>query len=81
MPQQSTARPESTSKRKRLNLDLAPAAHNLLQELSEESGRSMTDILRTGLALVGIAQEEAKRGRSLGIIEGDKVIREIVLPS
>jgi len=68
-------------KRKRLNLDLTPAAYKLLQDLASESGRSMTDILRIGLALVGIAQEEATRGRSLGVIEGEKVIKEIVLPS
>jgi hypothetical protein len=77
---QSATRTETITKRKRLNLDLAPAAYNLLQELTTDSGRSMTDVLRTGLALVGIAQEEAKKGRSLGIIEGDKVVREIVLP-
>ncbi|NJL54695.1 hypothetical protein HC928_05490 [bacterium] len=68
------------TKRKRLNLDLAPAAYELLQELSEESGKSMTEVLRTGLALYGIAQEEMKKGRSLAIAEGDKVIKEIVLP-
>jgi hypothetical protein len=70
----------SSSKRKRLNLDLAPAAYDLLQQIATDSGRSMTDVLRTGLALVGIAQEEAKKGRSLGIVEGDRVIKEIILP-
>jgi hypothetical protein len=72
--------PSSGGKRKRLNLDLAPAAYELLQTLAADSGRSMTDVLRTGLALVGIAQEEMKKGRSLGIIDGDKVVKEIVLP-
>ena len=68
-------------KRKRLNLDLTPAAYELLQNLAAESGRNMADVLRTGLALYGIAQEEMKQGRSLGVVERDKVIKEIVLPN
>jgi hypothetical protein len=67
-------------KRKRLNLDLTPAAYDLLQQLAAESGRNMADVLRTGLALYGIAQEEMKKGRSLGIVHGDRVVKEIVLP-
>jgi hypothetical protein len=66
------------AKRKRLNLDLTPEAYDLLQKLAEESGKNMADVLRTGLALYGIAQEESKKGRSLGIVEDDKVIKEIV---
>ncbi|HEY9908220.1 MAG TPA: hypothetical protein V6D18_11530 [Thermosynechococcaceae cyanobacterium] len=66
-------------KRKRLNLDLSPAAYKLLQELAEGSGITMADVLRTGLALYGIAQEEAKKGRCLAIVEDEKVIKEIVL--
>ncbi len=65
-------------KRKRLNLDLTPDAYDLLQKLSEESGKNMADVLRTGLALYGIAQEEVKKGRSLGVVDGEKVVKEIV---
>lgn len=68
----------TTAKRKRLNLDLTPEAYDLLQKLAEESGKNMADVLRTGLALYGIAQEESKKGRSLGVVEGEKVIKEIV---
>lgn len=67
-----------TAKRKRLNLDLTPEAYDLLQKLAEESGKNMADVLRTGLALYGIAQEEAKKGRSLGVVDGEKVVKEIV---
>lgn len=68
----------STAKRKRLNLDLTPEAYELLQKLADESGKNMADVLRTGLALYGIAQEETKKGRSLGVVDGEKVIKEIV---
>lgn len=65
--------------RKRLNLDLTPEAYELLQKLANESGKTLAEVLRTGLALYGIAQEEAKKGRSLGVVEGERVIKEIVL--
>jgi hypothetical protein len=66
--------------RKRLNLDLAPAAYESLQDLVEASGKNMAEILRTGLSLYSIAQEAKNQGRSLGVIEGDRVIKEIVIP-
>ena len=66
--------------RKRLNLDLTPEAYELLQTVSNESGKNMADVLRTGLALYGIALEEQKEGRRLGIVKDEKVIKEIVLP-
>jgi len=69
---------KNTAKRKRLNLDLTPEAYDLLQKLADESGKNMADVLRTGLALYGIAQEETKKGRSLGVVEGEKVVKEIV---
>lgn len=76
----TTTKATPSPKKKRLNLDLTPAAYDLLQNLAEESGRNMADVLRTGLALYGIAQEEMKKGRSLGVVQNDKVIKEIVLP-
>jgi hypothetical protein len=66
--------------RKRLNLDLTPEAYDLLQRLAEESGKNnMADVLRTGLALYGIAHDEKKRSRSLAIVQDDKIIKEIVI--
>ncbi len=76
----SLKRKRPSPERKRLNLDLTPAAYDLLQELSEESGKNMAEVLRTGLALYGIAQEEKRKGRYLGVMEDDRVIRQIVLP-
>ena len=72
-------KPKSVLKeKKRLNLDLTPEAYALLQKLAEESGKNMADVLRTGLLLYGISQEEAKNGRSLAVVEGEKVITRIV---
>jgi uncharacterized protein (DUF1778 family) len=66
------------TKKKRLNLDLTPEAYELLQRLAEESGKNMAEVLRTGLALYNLAQEESKQGRRLGVVEGEKVVKEIV---
>jgi hypothetical protein len=63
--------------RKRLNIDLTPDAYKLLQKLSQESGKNMTEVLRTGLALYGIAQEESQKGNSLSITDGEKIIARI----
>lgn len=41
--------------RKRLNFDLSPEAYEMLQKLAEESGKNMAEVLRTWLALYGIA--------------------------
>jgi hypothetical protein len=64
--------------KKRLNLDLTPEAYELLQKLADESGKNMAEVLRTGLLLYGISQEETKKGRSLAVVEGEKVITRIV---
>jgi hypothetical protein len=65
--------------KKRLNLDLTPEAYALLQKLSNESGKNMAEVLRTGLALYGIAQEEGQKGRSMAIVdEDDNVVKQIV---
>lgn len=79
-----TKSPKSTTKtnskaKKRLNLELTPEAYELLQELADSSGKNMADVLRTGLALYGISQEEEKRGRNIAVVEDDKVIKQIVM--
>lgn len=66
--------------RKRLNLDLSPEAYEMLQKLAEDSGKNMAEVLRTGLALYGIAQDEKQKGRALGVVEDDRVVKELVLP-
>ncbi len=66
-------------KKKRLNLDLTPEAYELLQKLANESGKNMADVLRTGLTLYGMAQEERQEGNRLGIVKDDQVIKEILI--
>jgi hypothetical protein len=78
-PQEQSSKDQSKASRKRLNLDLAPAAYDLLQKISEDTDKNMADVLRTGLALYGIAHEAQKNNQEIGIIKGEKVIKAIVI--
>jgi hypothetical protein len=74
-------KPTPDRSRKRLNLDLSPDAYDLLQQIVDESGKSMAEVLRTGLALYGIAQEEQKRGHKITISDtNDTTLKEILIP-
>ena len=75
------AKATKSKQKKRLNLELNPDAYDLLQKLAEESGKNMADVLRTGLALYGIAHEEAEKGRELAIVNKDdeKVVKSILM--
>jgi hypothetical protein len=72
------AKPSEKISKKRLNLDLTPDSYALLEKLANDSGRTMADVLRIGLALYSLADEEAQKGNSLGIIRDDQVLKEIV---
>jgi uncharacterized protein (DUF1778 family) len=65
--------------KKRLNLELSPEAYELLQELADASGKNMADVLRTGLALYGIAEKAKKEGSGIGVVKEDKVLKEILV--
>jgi hypothetical protein len=64
--------------KKRLNLEFSAAASDLLEQLAASSDRSKTEVLRTGLALYGIAFEESRKGNALGIVKEGTVLKEIV---
>jgi hypothetical protein len=70
---------EPVAARKRLNLDLSEAAFNLLQELAEQTGKTKVEVLRTGLALYGIANDAKKKGQVIAVAENDEVVKEIVI--
>jgi hypothetical protein len=67
-------------KRKRLNLDLSNADYEILQKISDESDKNMSEILRTALAIYNVAQEEKKQGRDLAIVEKDQIKKIIISP-
>jgi hypothetical protein len=58
----------------RLNIDLTPDAYELLQSLSQKSGKNMAEVLKTGLLLYGIAQEETQKGNNISITHEEKIL-------
>ena len=73
---------EKGPKMKRLNVNLPDGVHEDLRILAERSGRSMTEIVRTGLGLVRVALEEAERNNTLAVTNAKGLlVKQIVLPS
>jgi predicted transcriptional regulator len=69
------------SQSKRLNINLPPQVADDLQKLANSSGRSMTEIVRTALGLVKIAQEVTQQDQKLLVADSSgKPLKEIVLP-
>ena len=66
---------------KRVNFVLSERAHSELYTLSKKTMRSMTELVRLGLALVKLALEAEEEGNKLVIVSADgKPLKEIVLP-
>jgi len=65
---------------RRLNVNLPEGIHDELRVLAQRSGRSMTDIVRTGLGLVTVALAEAERKNTLAVANSEgKVIKQLVV--
>lgn len=66
---------------RRLNINLPPKVAEDLEKLANDSGRSMTEVVRTALGLVKIAQEVTDKDQKLIVTNSDgKPLKEIVLP-
>ena len=77
----ATAVVAPTTLTKRVNLNLALKSYQDLERLARQTDRTMTDIVRFGLALVKLYLEETAKGRKLIIAsETGKAISEIRFP-
>ena len=66
---------------RRLTINLPESVYGELVELASRSGRTMTDIVRSSLALVKIAVEEEAADNKLAIVKKDgTLLKELVLP-
>lgn len=66
---------------KRVNINLPESAYEDLRLLAASSGRSMTDIIRTGLSLASLASVESGKNNVLAIANLDgKILKELILP-
>jgi hypothetical protein len=62
----------------KLNVQFNDRQADRLKEMAEEMGTTKAGVLKTALVLLEVAIRERKEGNSLGVIKGDKVIKEIV---
>ena len=66
---------------KRLNILVSQSAYSEVTKLSDESRRSITELIRLGLGLVKVVLEEARQGNKILVTTPDgKPIKELVLP-
>lgn len=73
-------KPLKKAKVKRLNINLPEKTFNELDRLADESGRSMTELIRLAIGLVQVAIDEERHGRKLAVVEPNgKLLKEIVL--
>lgn len=71
----------STKHWPKLNLALSPQAFSLLEDLVNASGQNTAQVLKTGLALYGIAVDAAQEGKQLAIAKNERVQQTIQLPN
>ena len=67
------------TKPKRLTLELSEETYEKLAKLAKDNHKSMTDIIREGLALRSFAEEQSHQGNQLAVVDGDKIDTKIVL--
>lgn len=63
----------------RLNVHVPETLFQDLERLSEEEGRTMTEIIRLGLGLAHLATTEKKKGGTLAIIDEHGIAHKVVL--
>lgn len=62
----------------KLNVQFNDRQTKTLEHMAAELGTTKAGVLKTALALLEVALREKKQGNSLGVIQGEKVVKEIV---
>jgi hypothetical protein len=62
----------------KLNVQFNDRQNKSLEEMAEELGTTKAGVLKTALALLEVALREKREGNSLGVIKGEKVMKEII---
>ncbi len=56
----------------RLSLDISTEMNSLLEQLSEKTGGTKSDVLRKAIALMEVAVDAKRQGKKFGIAEKDQ---------
>jgi len=62
----------------KLNVQFNDRQNKSLEHMADELCTTKAGVLKTALALLEVALREKKGGNSLGIINGEKVVKEII---
>ena len=77
----SMATTAAVLEKRRLNINLSPAARTEVTRLAEHSSRSITELVRLALSLLKVVMNETERGHKLIVTtEEGKPLKELVIP-
>lgn len=62
----------------RLNLNVSDDLNQALERMAAETETTKSEILRKALTLYEVAREGSKEGKKISLVDGDKVVTEIV---
>lgn len=62
----------------KLNIQFNDRQAQSLEQMAEEMGTTKAGVLKTALALLEVAMRERKEGNALGVVKGEKVVKEII---
>ena len=62
----------------KLNVQFNERQQKALDEMADELGTTKAGVLKTALSLLEVAIRERRDGNALGVVRGDKVVKEIV---
>jgi hypothetical protein len=62
----------------KLNVQFSDRQAKTLEQMAEEMDTTKAGVLKTALALLEVAIRERREGNALGVVRGDKVVKEII---
>jgi hypothetical protein len=62
----------------KLNVQFNERQQKALDEMADELGTTKAGVLKTALSLLEVAIRERRAGNALGVVKGEKVVKEIV---
>jgi hypothetical protein len=62
----------------KLNVQFNDRQAQSLEQMAQEMGTTKAGVLKTALTLLEVAIRERKEGNALGVVKGEKVLKEII---
>lgn len=61
----------------RMTVELGPDQAQAIEVIANASGHTKADVIRFSLALMQLFVREGRRGNGVGVIKGERVVKEI----